>query len=557
MSSAQAPKLSLPGRRPDAPTGSQFAKSIEELPPQAREEQIYRQIQTGNVPDFERQLVAVEVRSESHKATFYALPDYLAVGRNEDYFFVPMTPYTAQRIADLVHCTLPTPQMSNLIYAAATCKLTPSPIPPSPAMTTVPVFEAHTAAVALQRKDARVPLGALTAGDKKDIVICAGLAANPAKVAIYGWHKPDGQPIQPLYLGHTAAWADYSHGVRLIAEAMDLDGKPTRVDEVLKDPDTAGLLSSEGVVAQPRYEIKDFPRDKTEAINAPIEERLTRLSPAPGVRVIIDEPATLSNKIRLVLYALTNGNTIEETYGKPIKSGDDWHFDIQHIGAQTRFLRARLNDRSLVVAYLQTDVKAWPAYLRTKPAGTAQRILDAVIEKYKDEDTEIVLDSHSGGGALLFAYIRDVEAIPDQIKRIAFLDSEYNYETSEHGAKLASWLKEPGHFLCLIAYDDASALYQGKPFVSVEGGAWGRTHLMLKDLSQEFRIKPVNDADPTKWEGLDGRLVFWLKENPKHEIFHTVQVERNGFIESLLAGTPLEGKDYDYFGPRAYRDLIR
>ena len=82
------------------------------------------------------------------------------------------------------------------IYANATIKLTPSPIPPSPAMTTVPVFLKHNATVAGQRQGK--PLDGLVAGHKKDVVIANKVLTTTGKVAIYGWHKPDGKPIQPL-----------------------------------------------------------------------------------------------------------------------------------------------------------------------------------------------------------------------------------------------------------------------------------------------------------------------------------------------------------------------
>ena len=40
-----------------------------------------------------------------------------------------------------------------------------------------------------------------------------------------------------------------------------------------------------------------------------------------GVRVVIDRPATVSRKpVLLVLYALPNGNTIEQTIGKAIQA---------------------------------------------------------------------------------------------------------------------------------------------------------------------------------------------------------------------------------------------
>src|SRR5580704_12957504 len=98
-----------------------------------------------------------------------------------------------------------------------------------------------------------------------------------------------------------------------------------------------------------------------------------------------------------------------------------------------------------------------------------------------------------------------------------------------HLAKIARWLKHYNHYLCAIAYDDFSARYQGKPFVSAEGGTWGRSHAMLKDLGQDFSIKRTNATDPERYEGLGGQIVFLLKQNPKAEILHTVQVERNGF----------------------------
>src|SRR5205814_6050771 len=65
------------------------------------------------------------------------------------------------------------------------------------------------------------------------------------------------------------------------------------------------------------------------------------------------EPKSNSAKPLLILYALPNGNTTEQTIGKTIQSGDDWHYDIQHIGAQTRFLRRMLPNRPIIVAYLE------------------------------------------------------------------------------------------------------------------------------------------------------------------------------------------------------------
>jgi hypothetical protein len=74
----------------------------------------------------------------------------------------------------------------------------------------------------------------------------ARLAERPHKVAIYGWHHPDGRPIQPLYAGHSDRYVDYSHGLRLVATRMIADGVETSVAAVLADPELCALLSDEG-----------------------------------------------------------------------------------------------------------------------------------------------------------------------------------------------------------------------------------------------------------------------------------------------------------------------
>ncbi len=65
-------------------------------------------------------------------------------------------------------------------------------------------------------------------------------------VAIYGWHQADGRPLQPLYVGHVDWYVDYSHGIRLLADALLVDGQPRLVDEVLANPRLCQLLSDEG-----------------------------------------------------------------------------------------------------------------------------------------------------------------------------------------------------------------------------------------------------------------------------------------------------------------------
>lgn len=251
---AQAQRLGLPPRPPDAPVGSDFARSVEGLDLEVRDERIVAEILAGNVPDWLRELRPARIEGEAGNVVeLHVTPDYLAVGSASDYLLVPMTPRAAQRIADSLGMSLPTPKIVDAIWRHAALRLTPDPIPPSPAMTTVPVFLRHSDAVRAARREAEVSAGSLAAGHKKDVVVCAALAANPGRVAIYGWHEPDGEPIQPLYLGHTDDWVDYSHGIRLVSRAVLVDGEPLDLWEVLRDPALAQLLSGEGPIDEPRY----------------------------------------------------------------------------------------------------------------------------------------------------------------------------------------------------------------------------------------------------------------------------------------------------------------
>jgi hypothetical protein len=112
-------------------------------------------------------------------------------------------------------------------------------------------FLRHHALIEEQREGKK--LGELVAGIKKDVVVTNRLAENPNRVAIYGWHKLDGKPIQPLTIVHVNWYVDYSHGARLMKRAMLVNGRPRDVRHVLYDPDLSGLLSDEGPIARPTY----------------------------------------------------------------------------------------------------------------------------------------------------------------------------------------------------------------------------------------------------------------------------------------------------------------
>ncbi len=253
------PMLALPPRPSGAPGGIEIARDLRTLDLQAREERIFQEISRGNVPGWLRQLQRVEIRGRvagrGHQVEFWVAPDYLAVGSDDDSFLVPLSSQMGQRIADLVGCSLPTPRMVDAIWASARVRLPPIRIGPDSLMTTVRYFERHDRLVRAQRIAYGVSPGVFVAGHKLDVVITPTVFADPGKVALYGWHRPDGEPIQPLFSAHTDSLVVFSHGVRLVARGVVVDGARRDLLEVLRDPELAPLLSDEGVIRNPRYSV--------------------------------------------------------------------------------------------------------------------------------------------------------------------------------------------------------------------------------------------------------------------------------------------------------------
>ena len=206
---------------------------------------------SGNIPYFLRQLTPIsldiELNGLSYSLSFYVTPDYMALGSNDDYFIMPMTPIIAQDIANSLGLSLITKKMVDHIWQHSELKLAPTPIPPNPEMITIPVFADHNEIISAQRLDVLdlFPLGSLVAGHKKDVVISNQILENQNKVVIYGWHQSNGQAIQPLYSGHVNWYADYSHGIRFALDKCILNGEVKKLSDILKDPDLYHLLSDE------------------------------------------------------------------------------------------------------------------------------------------------------------------------------------------------------------------------------------------------------------------------------------------------------------------------
>ncbi len=244
----------IPPRAANAPGGRAFADQIRGITDDEREARIQQQLAAGNIPGFLRRLVPVRLQSqlpdgEPADVVVCAAPDYLAIGSDEDFLLMPMRLSTALSTASAYGFTLPTPRIVDAIYDQASVHLLPQPLPAGNEMRSTDYSVHHNELVGVQRADLGASLGALVAGDKKDLVLTNRLWDHLDRVAIYGWHLTTGRPIQPLSTVHGWRYADYSHGARLISTQVFINGLPRSIFSVMQDRRLAPALSDEGGIA--------------------------------------------------------------------------------------------------------------------------------------------------------------------------------------------------------------------------------------------------------------------------------------------------------------------
>ncbi|HOE63004.1 MAG TPA: hypothetical protein PKW18_06820 [Candidatus Sumerlaeota bacterium] len=295
------------------------------------------------------------------------------------------------------------------------------------------------------------------------------------------------------------------------------------------------------------------------------EEQYTSATIQDDVKILINAPSAKqfdpSKPTRLILYALPNGNTLSQTFGKKLKPGVDWHYGIQHIGAQTRRMREVIEEENIIVAYLEAGGRSWPAW-RKKYPDSGKRIeetVEFVRRQIPGVDVSLELSSHSGGGSFIFGYINNHDQIPDDIMRISFLDANYGYsDEDKHGDKLVEWLgRNPKHFLNILCYDDRNIKINGKPIVGPTGGTWRKTLLMIERIQKDIPLEKTQEQNLVRYRDKNRQVDIIMHTNPENKILHTVLVgDYNGFIHTSTAGAKYEGKAAVFAGPAAYEKWI-
>jgi hypothetical protein len=244
-------KLQLPARPRYALSGTQFLAQMNKLNGVQRERAIVQEVLRGNVPNFQRFLVPIEKTITQGKyrgqtLRYWVLPDYLAIGSDHDHVRVPLNLRSIKILASKLNLSLPTTKMVDEIYAKASIKLSPRPLPVRPDITSTRNIARHESIVRKQLTRVKPRPGLLIAGHKKDVVQSRRLLQKPRAIAIYGWHKTRNKPIQPLSTVHSADYADYSHGVRLVSNTVEIG---------LKKMDLSRALNEKALVSSLSYEV--------------------------------------------------------------------------------------------------------------------------------------------------------------------------------------------------------------------------------------------------------------------------------------------------------------
>lgn len=264
---------------------------------------------------------------------------------------------------------------------------------------------------------------------------------------------------------------------------------------------------------------------------------------------------------RLIVFALPNGNTIEQTLGCKMADGLDWHYDIQHVAAQVRLLRTLFPDEPIVLLCVEAKGLSWPNWRRTHDDANQKiaALLDAWRKEFGTEDAMVTLTGHSGGGAFKYGVVEGQAEIPDYIDRIAFLDSDYWFEGEQHAEKYDRWLKRDStHRLIVICYDDRYITLNGKRVVSDTGGTFRGARRMRSALSKFFPIAESEQPPFDEYTALDARFHMYVHPNPDNKILHTALVgDMNGLVHAQTLGTPQEGKWGVFGGPRAYTRFVQ
>lgn len=236
----------IPARPDNVPSGSAFGQSILNIPAtQQRDDLILAQCLNGNIPNWMRQFKPITVKDNlGNTLTYFVSPDVLCIGDESDFLRVSLNGYTARRVADAFGCMLPTRRISDQVWQNADLKMMPTGMGASFQMSSTKTLMDHNAVIEKQRAGRNFNI---ITGHKKDIIFHSKLLQYIHNICIYGFHYPNGKPIQDAqYVAHNIWYQDYSHSIRLVSRQATLNGQATDMMQLLNDKKFCHLISDEG-----------------------------------------------------------------------------------------------------------------------------------------------------------------------------------------------------------------------------------------------------------------------------------------------------------------------
>ena len=243
-----APMAEPTGPVPPAPpapagpeTGTQFFARVRGLSQAAQDQAALDAAARGNVVVG---WTEVPVTSGALRGTVTVMSDFFGVGTPADWMRWPLTPISAQHLADAFDAVLPTRKIAQSVLGAATKIDMPTYAPPH----TIEMYQ-RANDLAVRRIAGRT---GLIDGEKKYVL--AADSAHPGKVIIWGgWNASGGGVWQPYSYIHSDTYEDYSHGIRLVKRQMTVAGVPRDILDVMRDPTLAGLVSDVRTDRNTRY----------------------------------------------------------------------------------------------------------------------------------------------------------------------------------------------------------------------------------------------------------------------------------------------------------------
>lgn len=256
----------FPASTPGHGSGLDFVASLPFGPSPERERRILTAVSSGCARISWTSITVTQGThgaQNTHRLELRVMEDALAVGHGDDFVRVCTSCRTAQLAADLLGASLLTTRIADAIWAQS-AKLPPTISSPGkravsadvvkdlglPAGTVADMADTPRMVEVHRRMEAtRAGRGGLLGNVGKHWVLTNRLDGRLTRAANYGFYdprSPNGRVWQPLGLAHDTEHTDYSQTLVLVARACLLDGAMADLLDVMKDPETAPLVSDEG-----------------------------------------------------------------------------------------------------------------------------------------------------------------------------------------------------------------------------------------------------------------------------------------------------------------------